>query len=169
VAEKGASGDVFDEESDYAPEGEFDYLLRDDATGQYDGFDAFDEKNWINVSDPGRGPWHRSGQAQFHHDTDHHTGRDSDQPAAATTTAPATTATARAVDDGEGAGCGCAPGPRQAVEVTRDRCDTDTDHQRAAERRSAPPWSAAVPVMKQQHVPPRRDRGRTATGGDSHG
>jgi len=64
VAEKGASGDVFDEKSEYAHEGAFDYLLREDEPGGHDGFDAFDEKNWIDVADPAKGPWHRSPQAR---------------------------------------------------------------------------------------------------------
>ncbi len=76
VAEKGASGDfdyrrkesdgsdgvdVFDEENDHASEAHFDYLLaKDEAPRQGDGFDAFDENNWVGVLNPVPTPWYRS-------------------------------------------------------------------------------------------------------------
>ena len=56
--------DVFDEENDYASEADFDYLLAEDEARQGNGFDAFDENNWVEVLSPVPTPWYRSPQAR---------------------------------------------------------------------------------------------------------
>ena len=80
MAEKGASGDfdylreesdgsdgvdVFDEENDHASEADLDYLLAEGEAQQGNGFDAFDENNWVDVFKPVPTPWYRSPQARI--------------------------------------------------------------------------------------------------------
>lgn len=57
MAQKGASG-----EPDYAAETDFDYLLAEDESQEHDGFDAFDENNWVEVVSPLSTRWYRSKQ-----------------------------------------------------------------------------------------------------------
>ncbi len=75
MAEKGTSGDlgyrgdepdgsdgvdVYDQEDGDASESELDYVPADAKPREHDGFDAFDEKNWVEVLDPVRTPWYGS-------------------------------------------------------------------------------------------------------------
>jgi hypothetical protein len=79
VAEKRASGDfdyqreesdgsdgvdVFDEDNDYGSEADFDYVQAEDEARQGEGFDAFDENNWVELVNPVPTPWYRSPQAR---------------------------------------------------------------------------------------------------------
>lgn len=56
--------DVFDEENDYGSEANFDHLLTEDEARQGNGFDPFDENNWVEVLSPVPTPWYRSPQAR---------------------------------------------------------------------------------------------------------
>ena len=56
--------DVFDEENDHGSEADFDYQLAEDQARQGEGFDAFDENNWVEVLTPVSTPWYRSPQAR---------------------------------------------------------------------------------------------------------
>jgi outer membrane biosynthesis protein TonB len=56
--------DVFDEENGDGSEANFDHLLTEDEARQGNGFDPFDENNWVDVLSPAPTPWYRSPQAR---------------------------------------------------------------------------------------------------------